>query len=118
MFNKVHALLLAGARIWQPPIHRRRTGGITAGLPTAKRRDARRNYRRIADVITVVYPSECPAKLPGKLRANAGKLSDGFRAFARQMVGKLSPQCRRPAADNTGAVAVQSPVILPPYARL
>ena len=106
MFKKVHALLLAGARIWPPPIHRRNSGGIAAGLLTAKRR----NYCRIIGVISVTNSPELPAKLPGKLRANAGKLSDGFRAFARQMVGKLPPQSRRTAGDNTGAVTGQSPV--------
>ena len=110
MFKKVHALLLAGARIWPPPIRRRRSGGIAAGLLTAKRR----NYCRITGVISVTNSPELSAKLPGKLRANAGKVSDGFRAFARQMVGKLPPQCRQTSGGNPGAVAGQSPVI--PYA--
>jgi hypothetical protein len=61
-------------------------------------------------VISIAYASKLPVKLPGKLRANAGKVSDGFRAFARQMVGKLPPPCRRTSAGITGAVAGQSPV--------
>jgi hypothetical protein len=69
-------------------------------------------------VTSATVSAELPAKLPGKLRANAGKLSDGFRAFARQMVGKLPPQCRRPSADMTSAVAGQSPVTFPSYAWL
>jgi hypothetical protein len=116
MFNKVHALLLAGARILLPPICRRKSGGIAAGLPTASRGDVRRNYRRIAGVTSAADSAELPAKLPGKLRANAGKLSDGFRVFARPMVGKLPPQCRRTSGDNAGAVAGQSPATFPSYA--
>ena len=116
MFNKVHALLLVRTRISPPPICRRKTGGIAAGLPTASRRDVRRNYRRIAGVISIADSAELPAKLPGKLRANAGKLSDGFQVFARQMVGKLPPQCRRTSGGNTGAVAGQSPITFPSYA--
>ena len=112
MFKKVHALLLAGARIWPPPIHRRRIGGITAGLPTARRRED----RQITGVISVANSPELPAKLPGKLRANAGKLADGFRVFARQVVGNFPPQYRRTSGDNTGAVAGQSPVTFPAYA--
>jgi hypothetical protein len=69
-------------------------------------------------VTSAADSAELPAKLPGKLRANAGKLSDGFRAFARQMVGKLPPQCRRTSGGNTGAVARQSLVTFPSYAWL
>jgi hypothetical protein len=67
-------------------------------------------------VISAADSPEWPTKLPGKLRANAGKLSDGFRAFVRQMVGKLPPQYRRTSGDNTDAVAGQSPVTFPSYA--
>jgi len=69
-------------------------------------------------VISAADSPELPAKLPGKLRANAGKVSDGFRAFARQMVGKLPPQCRWTSGDNTCAVAGQSPATFPSYAWL
>jgi hypothetical protein len=114
MFNKVHALLLVRTRILPPPICRRKSGGIAAGLPTASRRDV----RRMTGVISTADSAELPAKLPGKLRANSRKLSDGFRAFARQMVGKLPPQYRRTSAGNTGAVAGQSPVTFQSYAWL
>ena len=114
MFNRVHALLLARATILPPPICRRKSGGIAAGLSAASRRDVRRINGDISDK----YAPELPAKLPGKLRANAGKLLDGFRVFARQMVGKLPPQGRRPSAGITNAVAGQSPVAFPSYAWL
>jgi len=114
MFNKVHALLLVRTRISPPPICRRKSGGIAAGLPTASRRDV----RRMTSVTSTADSAELTAKLPGKLRANAGKLSDGFRAFARQMVGKLPPQYRQTSGGNTGAVAGQSPATFPSYAWL
>jgi len=97
-----------------PPICRRKSGGIVAELPTA----SRWYDRRMTGVIFAADSPELPAKLPGKLRANAGKWSDGFRAFARQMVGKLPPQCRRTSGGNTGAVAGQSLVTFPSYAWL
>jgi len=100
-----------------PPICRRKSGGIAAGLPAASRRDVRRNCRRIAGVISAADSPEWTAKLPGKLRASAGKLLDGFLAFARQMVGKLPPQYWRTSGGNTGAVAGQSPVTFPAYAK-
>ena len=114
MFNKVHALLLVRTRILPPPICRRKSGGIAAGLPTASRRDV----RRMTGVISAADSPEWPAKLPGKLLANAGKVSDGFQAFARQMVGKLPPQYWRTSGGNTGAVAGQSPATFPSYAWL
>jgi hypothetical protein len=112
MFNKVHALLLVRTRILPPPIFRRKSGGISAGFPAASRRDV----RRMIGVTSATVSAEWPAKLPGKLRSNAGKLSDGFQAFARQMVGKLPPQYRRTSGGNTGTVAGQSPVTFPSYA--
>lgn len=105
MFNKVHALLLAGARIWPPPIRRRRTGGIAAGLPTAKRRDVRRNYRQIS----VAHPAELPAKLPGKLRASSGQMPGNCWTVSGHSPGRWAGSCRRNADGQSPVSRAQLP---------
>jgi len=112
-FNTEEAEPLRERRIWPPPILRRLVGGIAAGLPAANRRDA----RRTTGVISTAYPPEHPAKLPGNLRAIAGRLFNRCRTFFRQTSGKFLPQCRRTSTGFTGAVAGQSLVSLQSYAR-
>lgn len=113
LFKTGQAEPLRERRIWPPPILRQLVGGIAAGLPTASRRDA----RRITGVISTMYPPERPAKLPGNLRAIAGKLVNCCRTFFRQTSGKFPPQHHRTSTSVTNAVAGQFPVSFPSYAR-
>ena len=113
LFKTGQAEPLRERRILPPPILRRLVGGIAAGLPTASRRDA----RRVTGVIPAAYPPERPAKLPGNLRAIAGRLLNRCRTFFRQTSGKFPPQYHRTSVGVTGAVAGQSPITFPSYAR-
>ena len=113
LFKTGQALPLRQRRILRPPILRRISGGIDAAFPTA----SRLVFRRIADGISGVHPPDHPAKLPGNLRAIAGRLTSRRRAFARPVSRKFSPHCRRSSDGITGAASGHSPVTFPSYAR-
>ena len=112
-FNTGQAEPLRNRRILRPPILRRISGGNNAAFPSA----IRHAIRQIAGGISGVYPPDYPAKLPGNLRAIAGRLIARHRAFARPMSLKFPPDCRRLSASIAGAVSGHTPVTFPSYAR-
>ena len=112
-YNAREAEPLRKRRILRPPILRRISGGNGAAFPSA----IRRIVRRIASGLSGVYPPVHPAKLPGNLRAIAGKLIDCHRAFARPISRTFPPHFRRLSAGIAGAVSGHSPVTFPSYAR-
>jgi len=113
LFNTGHALPLRQRRILHPPIFRQFSGGNDAEFQTA----IYQVIRRIAGGISGVHPPDHPAKLPGNLRAIAGRLISHHQVFARPISRMFPPHYRRSSGGIVSTCSGHSPASFPSYAR-